>query len=356
MDNFLKHIVHSDEGNQAQHTDTKPIPQPLPVDHEQPPQERGILDKLSNSFAGDKHVAEHAAAPAANTVSRPADDTTTSGHHGGILGGIAHALSGDSSEKPPLVVAKPQDDTTTHHASGGESLFDKIHGTFSPKPATQSPPPPPPKEPTLGERIHNVFSSSDTDTSKVAEHQSPPLPPHKESLVDKVTDTFGGGQYGTTTAHGDTKAAVAGQESIGDKISSLLGVYHDTPPPAPPKEEGLMDKIGGVFKGDHHAPPPDNQHDLSAKFDKLMGRDEEPPKPQTLGDKISGVFGGGAKGEKKEDPLDKAVDMFQEHVLKQGDQKNESALEQFKDEQITDGIRRTYKNVTGHEFFVRDKE
>ena len=51
-----------------------------------------------------------------------------------------------------------------------------------------------------------------------------------------------------------------------------------------------------------------------------------------------------------------AVDFVQEHVLKQGDQKNESAWEPAKDEQISDAIRKTYKNATGHEFFVKDKE
>jgi hypothetical protein len=32
------------------------------------------------------------------------------------------------------------------------------------------------------------------------------------------------------------------------------------------------------------------------------------------------------------------IDFFQEHVLKQGDQSNESALEQAKDKQIADAI------------------
>ncbi|KAI4520616.1 hypothetical protein K523DRAFT_251751, partial [Schizophyllum commune Tattone D] len=75
-----------------------------------------------------------------------------------------------------------------------------------------------------------------------------------------------------------------------------------------------------------------------------------------FGDKVNEAFGGGHKGEQKEDGLDKAVDFVQEHVLKQGDQKNESAWEQAKDEQISDTIRKTYKNATGHEFFVKDKE
>jgi hypothetical protein len=34
-----------------------------------------------------------------------------------------------------------------------------------------------------------------------------------------------------------------------------------------------------------------------------------------------------------------AIDLFQEHVLKQGDQSNESVIEQAKDKQIADAIR-----------------
>ena len=50
-----------------------------------------------------------------------------------------------------------------------------------------------------------------------------------------------------------------------------------------------------------------------------------------------------------------AIDFIQEHILRQGDQSNESALEQMKDEQISDAIRRAYKSVTGHELPVKDK-
>ncbi|KAF3909161.1 hypothetical protein ABW21_db0208830 [Orbilia brochopaga] len=66
--------------------------------------------------------------------------------------------------------------------------------------------------------------------------------------------------------------------------------------------------------------------------------------------------GGGQKGEAKEDYLDKGIDMFQEKVLKQGPQDNESAAEQFKDEHISDFIRDNYKKQTGKDFPVADKE
>ncbi|KAK1771455.1 hypothetical protein QBC33DRAFT_523778 [Phialemonium atrogriseum] len=56
-------------------------------------------------------------------------------------------------------------------------------------------------------------------------------------------------------------------------------------------------------------------------------------------DKINSVAGGGRESEKNEDMLDKGVDWAQEHILGQGPQDNESAVEQAKDEQISDYIR-----------------
>ncbi|ORY71046.1 uncharacterized protein BCR38DRAFT_302052, partial [Pseudomassariella vexata] len=72
-------------------------------------------------------------------------------------------------------------------------------------------------------------------------------------------------------------------------------------------------------------------------------------------DKLQGMAGGGKESEKNEDALDKAVDMFQEKILKQGPQDNESAVEQAKDEQISDMIRNQYKNLTGSDVPIKDK-
>ncbi len=55
------------------------------------------------------------------------------------------------------------------------------------------------------------------------------------------------------------------------------------------------------------------------------------------------------------DALDKGVDYVQEHIFHKGPQNNESAVEQAKDEQISDAIRRGYKSTTGKEFPVKDK-
>ncbi|KAI1333643.1 hypothetical protein F5Y15DRAFT_421627 [Xylariaceae sp. FL0016] len=73
-------------------------------------------------------------------------------------------------------------------------------------------------------------------------------------------------------------------------------------------------------------------------------------------DKINGMAGGGKESEKNEDALDKGVDFVQEKFLGQGDQSNESAAEQAKDEQISDFIRDQYKKQTGSDMPIKDKE
>lgn len=50
------------------------------------------------------------------------------------------------------------------------------------------------------------------------------------------------------------------------------------------------------------------------------------------------------------------VDWVQQNVLGQGPQDNESAIEQAKDEQISDYIRGAYKNATGSDIPIKDKE
>lgn len=107
-----------------------------------------------------------------------------------------------------------------------------------------------------------------------------------------------------------------------------------------------------------------------------------------IGNKLNEAAGGGKASEKNEDYLDKGtrcpalslpsssssptltytnerrenltnnvtgVDFVQEKFLGQGPQDNESALEQAKDEQISDAIRGQYKNMTGKDMPFKDK-
>ncbi|KAF2842902.1 hypothetical protein M501DRAFT_38146 [Patellaria atrata CBS 101060] len=75
-----------------------------------------------------------------------------------------------------------------------------------------------------------------------------------------------------------------------------------------------------------------------------------------LGEKFNTAAGGGRESEKNEDMLDKGIDMFQEKVMGQGPQDNESAIEQAKDEKISDFIRGQYKTATGSDMPIKDKD
>ncbi|KAH8666959.1 hypothetical protein BX600DRAFT_511842 [Xylariales sp. PMI_506] len=97
-----------------------------------------------------------------------------------------------------------------------------------------------------------------------------------------------------------------------------------------------------------------------SKGDDSQGQAQSSQPQQSSGggfmDKINSFAGGGRESEKNEDALDKGVDWVQQHVLNQGDQSNESAAEQAKDEQISDYIRGQYKKTTGSDIPIKDKE
>lgn len=56
-----------------------------------------------------------------------------------------------------------------------------------------------------------------------------------------------------------------------------------------------------------------------------------------IADKLHGMLGGGKSSEANEDALDKTIDLVQEKVFGAGPQNNENAIEQAKDEAISDG-------------------
>ncbi|KAI0465601.1 hypothetical protein F4859DRAFT_375737 [Xylaria cf. heliscus] len=94
---------------------------------------------------------------------------------------------------------------------------------------------------------------------------------------------------------------------------------------------------------------------------KSKDKADNPQKQQDEGsggfmNKLNSMAGGGKESEKNEDALDKGVDWVQEHVLGQGNQNNESAVEQAKDERISDFIRDQYKKTTGSDIPIKDKE
>ncbi|TQS36590.1 hypothetical protein Golomagni_02954 [Golovinomyces magnicellulatus] len=74
-----------------------------------------------------------------------------------------------------------------------------------------------------------------------------------------------------------------------------------------------------------------------------------------MSNKLNTATGGGRESEKNEDLLDKSVDFIQEKFLGKGKQDNESAIEQAKDEKISDAIRKGYQSVVGKEIPIKDK-
>ncbi|KAG5916707.1 hypothetical protein E4U61_003393 [Claviceps capensis] len=112
----------------------------------------------------------------------------------------------------------------------------------------------------------------------------------------------------------------------------------------------VTDGLGGGNNGD-------NKTEHIKKDNTNSGNNQDSPGSMAaLKEKINGAAGGGQRGEENEDGLDKAIDFVQEKFLGQGDQSNESAAEQAKDEAISDLIRDRYKTTTGKEFFIADKD
>ncbi|KAL5639405.1 hypothetical protein ACGC1H_006795 [Rhizoctonia solani] len=131
------------------------------------------------------------------------------------------------------------------------------------------------------------------------------------------------------------------------------------------KEEGWKGKLKDVFDGEDEEGKQRLKQEVNKEAswkDKLgehfFGTPKQEPKEESFSfsGKLNELAGGGKKSEANEDKLDKLVDLYQEHVLKQGPQNNESAFEQAKDEQISDAIRAGFRMVTGKEVPLKDKE
>jgi hypothetical protein len=141
-------------------------------------------------------------------------------------------------------------------------------------------------------------------------------------------------------------------------------------PNTPPTMDFVKNAMGGGNNNNNNENAGQNQQSSGSEQQKSDGGFLG-----GIGNKLNNAAGGGAEGEKKEDYLDKGtqcpswlprltiadpsllagVDYVQENFLGQGKQDNESAIEQAKDEQISDFIRGQYKGVSGKEFPVADK-
>jgi len=122
----------------------------------------------------------------------------------------------------------------------------------------------------------------------------------------------------------------------------------------PAAEYGLKDRVGELW-GSQGKQNAERQEDVGDKVldvlagDKGKKQKEKQAQKNWFASKVNEMAGGGQAGELEEDKLDKAVDLFQQHILGQGSQSDESAIEQLKDEQIAHAIRMSFNSVTGSE-------
>ncbi|KAH8590911.1 hypothetical protein B0O99DRAFT_284541 [Bisporella sp. PMI_857] len=114
-----------------------------------------------------------------------------------------------------------------------------------------------------------------------------------------------------------------------------------------------MDYINKFTGGDKQGENPERQ---DGEASTTSGEKKEGGFFSAIGDKLNAAAGGGKESEKNEDMLDKGIDFVQEKFLGQGPQDNESAVEQAKDEQISDFLRGQYKGATGSDIPIKDKE
>ncbi|CAE6522183.1 unnamed protein product [Rhizoctonia solani] len=155
------------------------------------------------------------------------------------------------------------------------------------------------------------------------------------------------------------------QEARTAKITELETNIAELKKQQAEKEEGWKEKLRDVFDGEDEEGKQRLKQEVNKEAswkDKLgehfFGTPKEEPKEEgfSFSGKLNELAGGGKKSEANEDKLDKLVDLYQEHIMKQGPQNNESAFEQAKDEQISDAIRAGFRMVTGKEVPLKDKE
>lgn len=200
------------------------------------------------------------------------------------------------------------------------------------------------------EKLKDKFDG-DIDKEKVKEHEEP-KEDDKPSFFDKLTGK-----------DEREKKAVELDRKEAEIRAELEKVKHDNK-----ENQALLERIKDHLDGDDDEEQK-KEHEKPSFFDKITGKaekeeeerrrreEEEKNAFKKMGNRINERLGGGHKGEEKEDFLDKskqrhdilsveclltpvtAIDGFQEHVLRKGDQSHESAFEQAKDAQIAAAIR-----------------
>ncbi|KAH8831462.1 hypothetical protein DL96DRAFT_1587955 [Flagelloscypha sp. PMI_526] len=176
-----------------------------------------------------------------------------------------------------------------------------------------------------------------------------PDPPKDESFLGKVTSHLHHSDPEPTPAPPPPPPPVEKHESLLDKVSGVFGHKEEpAPPPPPPSTEkpSLFERVSDHVTGDkkkreeeERKRKEEEEKDLFHKIKDHVHPHEEPPKAHGFHDKLNEHLGGGHKSEQEEGKLGKTIDFVQEHILGEGQQKNETWYEQKKDDRIESAIR-----------------
>jgi len=166
-------------------------------------------------------------------------------------------------------------------------------------------------------------------------------------------DTGVSGASGTTANAG--KLEKQDQEHLSEKVYDL---WHRAPPgesQAQEEHEGLFKDVKGVEETFGKTGNDGWREKLTTLA--LGGHQVEKKQVERgwLKEQLNEMAGGGVKSEANEDVLDKTIDFVQQYILREGQQSDESALEQMKDKEIKEVIRLSFKQVTGHELPIGNK-
>jgi hypothetical protein len=261
------------------------------------------------------------------------------------------------------VIQETQHPAPAGHGKTQEEVRSEIHGEEKKEHEIQ-------KKTGWSDKLKGALEGNDEESRKQEELLRLKVEKEKAEASQKIKEERGfGGKVQDFLDHGESRkkkeeaefARIEAQaKDERDKQSGFRGKILDVldgpdSQPAgskPASEYGLKDQVK-EFWGGPAKQNAERQEDVGDKIlDVLAGgkgkqQKEKEAQKSWFAHKVNEMAGGGQAGELKEDKLDKAVDLFQQHILKQGEQSNESAIEQLKDEQIANAIRMSVKSATG---------
>lgn len=271
------------------------------------------------------------------------------------------------------VIHKGQPATTAGHAKTQEEVRSEIDGEESKVHEIQ-------KKTGWSDRLKSVLDGDDEEKRKQDEILRLKVEKEKAEARERIKKERGlSGKAMDFLDHGESRSKQeeaefaridAKAKDERDKQMGFRGKFFGVPDgpdsrptgSEPASEHGLKAQVSSLWGGGaKQNQSSERQKDVGDKIlDALAGgKGKQPTRKEAqrswVANKINEMAGGGQAGELEEDKLDKVIDLFQQHILGQGDQSDESAIQQLGDEQIANAIRASFESVTGREPLPKKK-